>query len=198
MGSFAIQDGGHKVFGGPGLQWVHWSPFPLPCLCSPTVQQLVPFHSGHLLSPLPNSHPHSQETQRGLLQQPLQRAGLVPHHGHRHICLCSLNRDSEDSSSNPCRELAWFLTTGIVISAFALPIVLARAPVTVEPPVPDPTTTTPPSTGLDNVVAMGNTTTTTTTVISEVPAALVTVANLIMFVTIGGFFFGFDDEDIWG
>lgn len=32
----------------------------------------------------------------------------------------------DDSSSNACRELAYFLTTGIVVSAFGLPIVLAR------------------------------------------------------------------------
>ncbi|XP_047478628.1 leptin receptor gene-related protein-like isoform X1 [Penaeus chinensis] len=39
-------------------------------------------------------------------------------------------RMSEDSGgSNPCKELAYFITAGLVVSAFGLPIVLARAPV---------------------------------------------------------------------
>src|SRR6266487_4579360 len=38
-------------------------------------------------------------------------------------------RYQEDvGSSNACKELALFLTAGIVISAFGLPIVLARSP----------------------------------------------------------------------
>merc|ERR1712244_86479 len=81
-------------------------------------------------------------------------------------------RHSEDSASNPCRELAYFVTTGIVISAFALPIVLSRAPVTVTPTTPPPATV-------------------TTTVITGGACGFVLTANAIMFLTILGFFIAF-------
>ncbi|KAM6455997.1 leptin receptor gene-related protein [Python bivittatus] len=37
--------------------------------------------------------------------------------------------DDTDAASNTCKELAYFFTTGIVVSAFGLPIILARVEV---------------------------------------------------------------------
>ena len=44
-------------------------------------------------------------------------------------CISRRVVDETDSASNACKELALFLTTGIVVSAFGLPIVFARAEV---------------------------------------------------------------------
>merc|ERR1719341_1417116 len=103
-------------------------------------------------------------------------------------------RHSDDSASNPCRELAYFLTTGIVISAFALPIVLSRAPVEVAP-IPPTSTVTPDSSAITTPLAP-NTNTTTTTVITGGACGFVLTANAIMFLTILGFFITFDGDDV--
>lgn len=65
-------------------------------------------------------------------------------------------------SSNACKELALFITTGIVISAFGLPLVLARSG--------------------GPVIHWGS--------------CLLTLAgNVVVFLTILGFFLAFDNED---
>jgi len=68
--------------------------------------------------------------------------------------------------SNPCHELAVFLTMGIVISAFGLPIVLARSPTPANP-----------------IISMGT-------------MFYTLGANVIVFLTIVGFFITFGNEDV--
>nr|CAH0110296.1 unnamed protein product [Daphnia galeata]SVE76772.1 EOG090X0J87 [Daphnia longispina] len=68
-------------------------------------------------------------------------------------------------NTNPCREIALFITAILVVSAFGLPIILARAP-----------QATP-------VIMWGS-------------AGLVITANIIVFLTILGFFFAFDNDDV--
>ncbi|XP_033215415.1 leptin receptor gene-related protein isoform X2 [Belonocnema kinseyi] len=75
-------------------------------------------------------------------------------------------RYSEDSgnSSNPCLELAIFITMGFVVSSFALPIVLARSPKN------------------NPVIQWG--------------ACYLTLAgNVVVYLTIVGFFIAFEQED---
>ncbi|XP_046746858.1 leptin receptor overlapping transcript-like 1 [Diprion similis] len=75
-------------------------------------------------------------------------------------------RYTEDSgsSSNPCLELAIFITMGFVVSSFALPIVLARSPEN------DPT-------------------------IKWGACYLTLVGNVVVYLTLLGFFMTFDQDD---
>ncbi|CAG2164596.1 unnamed protein product [Oppiella nova] len=68
-------------------------------------------------------------------------------------------------SSNACKELALFLTAGIVISAYGLPIILARSPL-----------------GPDQIIQTG-------------ACVLVLLGNTVVFLTILGFFIAFDNDD---
>eukprot|EP00095_Tigriopus_kingsejongensis_P005083 maker-scaffold159_size295958-snap-gene-1.24 protein:Tk05083 transcript:maker-scaffold159_size295958-snap-gene-1.24-mRNA-1 annotation:"leptin receptor protein" len=77
-------------------------------------------------------------------------------------------RFSDDlGSTSALKEFCYFITTGIVLSAFALPIVLARAP-TAE--------------ANERVIATG-------------ACLLVLSGNIVMFATIFGLFMAFDNED---
>jgi len=87
-------------------------------------------------------------------------------------------RYTEASGENgQCRELAWFLTTGIVVSAFALPIVLTRAPskTPLHPNSTDPVE-------FEKIISGG-------------ACGLVVTANAVIFLTIFGFFLAFDNDD---
>lgn len=68
-------------------------------------------------------------------------------------------------TSSACQELSIFITTGIVISAFGLPIVLARAPIG------------------HSVIQWG-------------ACSLILSGNVVVFLTILGFFLAFDSDDI--
>jgi len=68
--------------------------------------------------------------------------------------------DGYGSSSGALKEVSAFFTTGLVLSAFALALVLERTA----------------------VISMGS-------------CALVFASNIVMFLTIWGFFWAFDNED---
>lgn len=68
-------------------------------------------------------------------------------------------------TSSACQELAIFITTGIIISAFGLPVVLAQAPQTMP------------------IITWG-------------ACGLVLAGNIVVFLTILGFFIAFDNDDV--
>uniref|UniRef100_T1JGY5 Uncharacterized protein n=1 Tax=Strigamia maritima TaxID=126957 RepID=T1JGY5_STRMM len=71
----------------------------------------------------------------------------------------------DTGSSSACYELSLFITTGIIISAFGLPIILARSPESLP------------------VIEWG-------------ACGLVLAGNIVVFLTILGFFLTFDNDDI--
>jgi len=103
--------------------------------------------------------------------------------------LISRRYNDDGGSSNPCKEIALFITTGIVVSAFALPIVFTRVPYVVTPHNataidvgPEITTTMAPPV-VEGIIKGG-------------ACGLVITANAMMFLTIAGFFYAFDSDDM--
>nr|CAG4646718.1 EOG090X0J87 [Macrothrix elegans] len=71
----------------------------------------------------------------------------------------------DSSGTSPCKEVALFMTAALVVSAFGLPIILARAPEAAH-------------------------------VITWSSAGLTITANIVVFLTILGFFIAFDNDDV--
>jgi hypothetical protein len=99
-------------------------------------------------------------------------------------------RLSGDSSTNPCREIAIFITSVLIISAFGLPIVLARAPITG-----------PVVRCQDNILYIDSSVIILIIFFLNLKilwgsAGLVITANIIVFLTIMGFFLAFDNDDV--
>ena len=102
-----------------------------------------------------------------------------------------LARRHKDEST--AKDLSDFFTAGIVICAFALPIVMSRAPVAI---TQSPSTIMSSADGLENITSTSAPDKITTDhLISGGACFLTLLSNTVIFVTIFQFFKLFDDDD---